>query len=184
MRKRILALVVALSATSCGSDVSLGETASPPGASSPAGAASDASGTPATACGVLSAAEMAAAFKVATVAKDEVNSDENNKSLVDVCSWFVIKGQPEGVMVKLRRAPGPRAATTAFVAGKLDIVSIGRAVEVPDLGDEAVYAPHSDGSGGTLVFRQGLTVVSLTGSLARESLIQLAKIALPRMRDR
>ena len=182
MRHRLLALAVAVSATACGADVTVGETTPPPAAATPPGAASASSAAPQTACGLLSAAEIAAAFKVATVAKDEVNSGQNDKGRVDLCSWFVRQGQPEGIVVKVRVAPAPEASTTAFVAGKLDIESIGRAVEVPDLGDEAAYAPYADGRGGTLVFRHGQTVVSLIGSLTRESLIDLAKIALPRMR--
>src|SRR4029453_11435378 len=98
----------------------------------------------------------------------------------DICSWLVKKGQPEGVTVKVRRAPTPEAAPTAFLGGKLDIQSINAAVDVPKLGDEAVYAPYADGRGGTLLFRQGQTVVSLIGSLSRAARAGPARRPLPR----
>jgi hypothetical protein len=181
MRRPALAFVVALSVTACGDDRPSGDASVPPAGTGSTAATPGSPTTPATACGVLSAAEIAAALKVAAVAKDEVNSGRNELNKVDICSWYVKKGQPEGVTVKVRHAPTPEAAPTAFLGGKLDIQSINAAVDVPELGDEAVFAPYADGRGGTLLFRKGQTVVSLIGSLSRGSLVGLARIALPRM---
>jgi hypothetical protein len=183
MQRPALALLLALAAAGCGSGdrPASGEPA-PPAATGSTAAAPASPITPATACGVLSAAEIAAALKVTAVAKDDVNSGRNELNKVDTCSWFVKKGQPEGVMVKVRYAPTPEAGPTAFLGGKLDIQSINAAVDVPNLGAEAVYAPYADGRGGTLLFRQGQTVVTLIGSPSRETLVDLARIALPRMR--
>jgi hypothetical protein len=138
---------------------------------------------PRTACELLSAAEVAAFLKVPLVHIDSLNSGMNEMTRVDFCNWYVKENQPEGVMLKLRRAPSADEAAVSFIAAKVDeeMSPPAKTTAIPGVGDEALYQPYADGKGGTVVVRKGASVVSIIGSPSRETLVAMAKAMVPRL---
>lgn len=137
--------------------------------------------TPLTACELLSAAEIAASLQVPAVRIDPLNSGRNEMTHVDLCSWYVAEGKNDGVMVKLRQAPSAGEVQVSFIAARLDIDSSVPPARIPGVGDEALYAPYPDGAGGTIVFRSGVRAVTIIGSVPKDVLVSMAKLAVPRL---
>jgi hypothetical protein len=86
------------------------------------------------------------------------------------------------VAVKLRRAKSPEETAILMSAARVDEeMTLDRAQAVPGLGDEAQYAGHPDGKGGTILVRKGASVVTITGSISKPTAIAMAKAALARL---
>lgn len=139
------------------------------------------------ACELLTPAEIAKALNVPTVKKDEMNSGEHMMGHVDICNWYVKENSPEGLEVRWWLAkPGPEEKLAEFSAAKAhafehDSTRSEKAQAVIGVGAEAVYAPFPDGKGGSLAFRTATGAVALVGSASKDSLITLAKLAVPRL---
>ena len=140
-------------------------------------------GAPRTACELLSTAEVAAFLRVPAVQIDSLNSGMNELTKVDFCSWFVHPGESQGVMLKLRRAASPDEVPPAFIAAKVDeeMSPPAEPASIPGVGEEALYLPYADGTGGTIVVRQRASVVTLIGSASKETLASMARKVLPRL---
>jgi len=138
---------------------------------------------PRTACELLSAAEVAQFLGAPSVRIDSINSGNNQLTQVDFCSWYVKEGQSEGLQVKLRRRPSRDEAPVAMIAARVDDgFSDQRPAEaIPGIGEEAQYLGYPDGQGGTIIVRQGTSVVTLTGSPAKATLVAMAKLVAPRL---
>ena len=138
---------------------------------------------PLTACQLVTAAEVAGLLKVPAVHIDSISSGKNEMLNVDLCSWYVREGESEGVMLKLRRAPSSDKVPVAFIAAKIEpeFSEPAKPVSITGVGQEAVYVAYRDGQGGTIVFRQRLAVVTITGSPAKETLVGMAKAIVPRL---
>jgi hypothetical protein len=141
-----------------------------------------------TACELLTANEIATLLKAPAVQKDEINSGKNEMTGVDICNWYVRKNSSEGIEVRLRLAGSDDegALALAFSAAKADAVEHDfersqKAQPVSGVGDEAVYSAYPVGPGGSLVFRVGPNVVTLTGSASRETLVSMATIVAHRL---
>lgn len=155
--------------------LSQGPTASPDGVAS--------AGDQRTACELLSTAEVAAFLGVPAVQIDSLNSGKNEFTNVDFCSWFVRAGESQGVMLKLRRAGSPDGVLPAFVAAKVDeeLSPPAKPASIAGVGEEALYLPYADATGGTIVVRQHASVVTIIGSASKETLASMARKVLPRL---
>jgi hypothetical protein len=138
---------------------------------------------PATACELLSVAEVASFLRVPAVLIDSLNSGMNGYTKVDLCSWYVHAGESEGVIVKLRRAASSDAVLSVFTAAKVDeeMSPPAEPAPVPGVGEEALYLPYADGTGGTIVVREHESVVTISGSVSKETLASMARKVLPRL---
>lgn len=135
----------------------------------------------AAACELLTAAEVAGFLRVPAVYVDSIESGFNETTRVDLCSWYVTKGESDGVMVKLRRSASADEVLVQFAAAKIDAGFRDAPEPASGIGDEALYGPYPDRTGGTIVFRKGASAVTILGSLSKETLISAAKAALPRI---
>ena len=99
------------------------------------------------------------------------------------CSRYVKEGQSEGLLVKLRRRASRDEAPVAMIAARVDEGFSGQRLPeaIPGVGEEAQYLRYPDGKGGTIIVRQGTTVVTLTGSPAKATLVTMAKLVVPRL---
>jgi hypothetical protein len=140
-----------------------------------------------SACELVTQTEVAKALSVAAVKKDEVNSGEHVMGHVDICSWYVKENSPEGLEVRWWRAkPGPHEPLAEFSAAKghifeHDLARSEKAQPVSGVGTEAVYGSFPDGTGGSLAFRTKTGAVALIGSVQKDALVVLAKLAASRM---
>lgn len=140
-----------------------------------------------TACEVFAPAEIASFLKVPEVRKDDLNSGKNQFTGVDLCNWYVKEGSPEGIGVTLRTAaPDDEGGRmSAFSAAKGDAVEhdVKRSQDAQTVaaGDEAVYSPYAVPPGGSIVVRVGSTIVTMTGTAPKDTLLAMAKLAAERM---
>jgi hypothetical protein len=189
MRRLILvSILVAVASMACAQPTdprAMDEAAGPPAArSNSAPKSRDAGSEAPTACDLLAPSEIARFLHVADVKNDEINSGRNVQTQIYICNWYVKQGSSEGIEVRLRRAESSDegAVLLAFSAAKGDAVEHDEARNknvqaVAGVGQEALYSPYPVGSGGSVVFRKGPAVVTITGSASKDALMAMAKLA-------
>jgi hypothetical protein len=134
------------------------------------------------ACELFSAAEVAAFLSAPAAQIDSVDSGFNENTHADLCNWYVHKGSPQGLTFKVRRAQSADETAVILLAARLDEnLTLDHAQPIHSLGDEALYLPYPDGTGGTLIVRKATAVLTIIGSVKRDTLVAIAAKAIARL---
>jgi hypothetical protein len=84
--------------------------------------------------------------------------------------------------MRIERLASPQGATQAFAAARVEAFGNGpKPAPVPGLGDEALYRDFERVKGGALIVRRGPAVVTMSGSLAKDGFVSLARLVFGRL---